>query len=1304
MPQRYAPSSMTSALGLQAYDYRHAHSDDDSSSDSDRSGSDGDYSRSTSRSSVATGDAHLSILNSTEGEDDNSSDDETKFNSDNEDEEQDLRKSSRSSRSNFDYSSSGYGSRSGTDSRGSSLRNSIETCGMDTVMTGDHVNALLKVYQMPDVDINMEGIASRWNDSANLSANLERQASLEEDRGLVDAYKDAYAKILAGETVEYDGKDRLLDKSGAFNRAGPSATNNKDGSCNNELDQSEKSGTQLDKSGHSTSSEGTSPSLTDRRQRPKLRIRQSQRQLSELNNSLETNKEYDADLLEELQGEFDAADDAAGNKKPNESMGKDAQQSSASSSMDEHFIEVEQHPLLALRDASLKSTRSVALSLRSSFSGKSDNSASDLTSPIDNRTLEKLLFMDDDNSEEVFDESYNSINGTTNTNQGVVENDRKGGVRYQNVQRALRGSLTGLKDLKDHIGGWANHHQDGAFIVESAPMKDNDGKRLPPNIRGTADGYSDMWTVRRKADNESMTSNTNRRGSNQSEEHRHLTASSYEDSSISASNAQQQQQQQGEEWQPQQVHPNQAKGVQYIDEENQYRESWLSTSVILEGVQKSNVNSNKQQQQQQRYKRASVTPYIDEDGNTHHEFQSDGGQYYRPSGRSLKRCLCGLFMLMVMGASAALIYFYAVPFFTLDESTHETYVPIGPHDNDGTTLDEAIETIASHGQYTSDQLYNLAQSVDDHCHLKQLKSAVGRWECQQICHAHFCCFDERHDEYSCQNDENKLCRIFAGCEVLVLDEFVETATAGNNAGEEQVSGKSSGSTNQVSSYGGTVHPEPGVNSDRLVNNNDNSISISNNNDPVGEDLGWQDIRKRYIDIYCEKSNILTKAGRKQCSKLCENHFCCFDTSKDGYNCQDDKSMTCHVYEGCGNMMAEGLFSDEDGPPPSDDVATPDGVAEIPVLPGVGVSLYGDLPFDPAIPHKLPTVVEGESNTMPPEDMQYTNQELHQMKADIKQHCSDYRNPTGHSHCVKSCKSHMCCVSDGEDSCKEDPHKLCDIYASCKVLKVTGTLWQEDKKEETPAKAELISIKEEQEYVDDDQDYVDHDATAAWAEKEKAEKAKAEEDEAKAHATNVDEDLFGEPDDYSFDGIDDIIEEYVIDANEELFGEPDVYSFGELDGTLESTPKPTPKPQIIETAQTSTSISKPPPPPPIRCIPDGDDDFHTELYTDDWNDDRFDRCKRWENKHGMTVAEYWDMQGIDSKVEKNMLIMDTAKAEASYDVDEDLFPNSDIDLDNEPEEMSLDELDDTILEDELDYIDEHDDMYKLHIIAEDGQRI
>ena len=44
------------------------------------------------------------------------------------------------------------------------------------------------------------------------------------------------------------------------------------------------------------------------------------------------------------------------------------------------------------------------------------------------------------------------------------------------------------------------------------------------------------------------------------------------------------------------------------------------------------------------------------------------------------------------------------------------------------------------------------------------------------------------------------------------------------------------------------------------------------------------MRQKYVEAYCDDSNVRTRAGRKQCEKVCENYFCCFDTGSGGYNC------------------------------------------------------------------------------------------------------------------------------------------------------------------------------------------------------------------------------------------------------------------------------------------------------------------------------------------------------------------------------------------------------------------------------------
>ena len=42
--------------------------------------------------------------------------------------------------------------------------------------------------------------------------------------------------------------------------------------------------------------------------------------------------------------------------------------------------------------------------------------------------------------------------------------------------------------------------------------------------------------------------------------------------------------------------------------------------------------------------------------------------------------------------------------------------------------------------------------------------------CQTLCHHHICCV-EQDDEYSCKDDVEKDCAVYAGCVALIDDSF-----------------------------------------------------------------------------------------------------------------------------------------------------------------------------------------------------------------------------------------------------------------------------------------------------------------------------------------------------------------------------------------------------------------------------------------------------------------------------------------------------------------------------------------------------
>jgi len=513
-------------------------------------------------------------------------------------------------------------------------------------------------------------------------------------------------------------------------------------------------------------------------------------------------------------------------------------------------------------------------------------------------------------------------------------------------------------------------------------------------------------------------------------------------------------------------------------------------------------------------------------------------------------------------------------------------------------------------------------------------------------------------------------------------------------------------------------------------------------------LGWQEIRRKYITVYCEESNVQKKAGRKQCQQVCENHFCCFDTSRDGYNCQDDKSMTCDVYEACQVMMV-GLFDNvdgtESGTPETQrvndlDFMPPDMIADfLPLPPPIENTGSEDFARDPM----------GVLGDLAPDHsiVEYTAAELREMKADVKQRCSDYQSPTGRLQCKKICQDHQCCFDSdpnpatGEAGCRYDPAKLCDVYEPCKVLSESSNLstWLVDKKEEekSPPKVVVVSPDIELGMEGDDENYVDVAAETPEKYLETFDGEEYTDTAGEAEPVAIEIDLTSRPTPKR-------TPEPMIPRTTTPKPTPDASlppaSIPETTAMEQPVPEetpiptflPTPKPApevvspptppmspTIPAVQTSAATGKPPPPPPIRCIPEGDDEVHTEIYSDDWNDDRYDRCKRWEKKHGMTISEYWDMQGIDSTLEKNMLesmlIMENGKLETAAAKEDNnqeggSFTTA-VDSPSPPLQIELvNDLDDAIIDEEVKEEEEEgdsfgeDDLVRLREELEDDSEI
>jgi hypothetical protein len=382
------------------------------------------------------------------------------------------------------------------------------------------------------------------------------------------------------------------------------------------------------------------------------------------------------------------------------------------------------------------------------------------------------------------------------------------------------------------------------------------------------------------------------------------------------------------------------------------------------------------------------------------------------------------------------------------------------------------------------------------------------------------------------------------------------------------------------------------------------------------ELGWQEVRRKYINAHCDESNVNTDTGKEQCEKACKHHYCCFDTG-DGC-CVKDPSMTCNVYSACHIMLVLGEDVVEESPNNSGSYSHVAATTALPVT--------SDMPIPPEVLEEMGLLDTFGAESDP---TQYTADELLQMQADVEERCSDTQTTIGRFHCESICQYHFCCFDKTTDGCRDDLTSLCDVYDVCKVLMQPLSSSTENNEEEsnTPQMA-LISAEEEhaemESYAPAQSVTVFHGSHAP------AQSAIVVNDSyAPVQSAIVVHDSYAP-----------VLSAVVVHdsyppaqsvsvVHETLKPSPTLYIPAHVPEPISITPNLSSAPNGFIAVITSTSSvhsDKPPPRPPIRCVPDRDDEVNVEVFTDDWNDDRFDRCARWESKYNMTVTEYWDVYG------------------------------------------------------------------------------
>ena len=396
-------------------------------------------------------------------------------------------------------------------------------------------------------------------------------------------------------------------------------------------------------------------------------------------------------------------------------------------------------------------------------------------------------------------------------------------------------------------------------------------------------------------------------------------------------------------------------------------------------------------------RRQTLTPFVDFDGDSFHSQRSTS---YRMGERTLKRCIGIMFVVAIVVLSGALI---GINIISKDDSVGEPLTKGTPSSS-----------------LTEEEKLSVAESVNEACSPLSIESSDGRHKCQHICRDHLCCFDGDEDGFSCQDDSNKSCSVYAGCVILVEDLLKE----------------SSGQT-------AVEHIDP--------------VTLA-----------------ARINDAC--SNIKSSMGKLECRQACEDHMCCFE-SDPSMNCHQDKKMECSTYKACAVLSGDtnenvdnGTVNTAGKPLPSWDTAEADAslnenkpAATAPPLPS----------WDTAEPQPAEDAVEKidyTSDTSNPEgqvvtigdsseingpstnqvsipspdnggsDSSYQFSPLASsatssegvMQADVDLVCQNTSNPSDKNKCAKLCAEYMCCFESHEEkACFTNSD--CSIYGSCVLL-------------------------------------------------------------------------------------------------------------------------------------------------------------------------------------------------------------------------------------------------------------------------------
>eukprot|EP00985_Skeletonema_marinoi_P007120 scaffold3120_cov219-Skeletonema_marinoi.AAC.3 len=369
---------------------------------------------------------------------------------------------------------------------------------------------------------------------------------------------------------------------------------------------------------------------------------------------------------------------------------------------------------------------------------------------------------------------------------------------------------------------------------------------------------------------------------------------------------------------------------------------------------------------------ASMTPFIGEDGGDYFYDGSGSKSYlYRPGITTLRRCGAIFILLAITVLSSVLIGIYIPP-------------SVGEGHN--------IETMKILGD-GEEELFKIAESINQRCEASKLHSAKGRRQCERLCKNHLCCFDTIGDGYSCRGDESKNCGVYSGCEVLI-DSFEELEPSGEDKDQVQKGEELDDVVALDGGFGGDE--DDGFYTDDFLMYYDdeekgdgdtfgsNAIFFNPGGQSTATQAQASSIGSLAVDNFCTKSMVKTVDGRKHCETLCKDHHCCFDPVPRN-SCRKDPDKMCPSYASCEvltlDIGTDILDANNDGTTTHHEIK-------------VGSQVIGA------------ACAEAKINT-----------------------------PSGKEECEAVCASHHCCFSRTDFNCRSDPEKSCPAYAACEILNV-----------------------------------------------------------------------------------------------------------------------------------------------------------------------------------------------------------------------------------------------------------------------------